>query len=906
MTKPLAFGTMLLFTTQLVAPAALAQTAGTATGAQTAPTTSTPPVEQQDEQNQQDVEVSTPGYDPTTAEDIVVVGRNIPNPVRATPQVLSVLSTEDIARTGEGDIAGALGRVTGLSVVNSGFVFVRGLGDRYSLAMLNGSPLPSPEPLRRTVPLDIFPTDIIGSALVQKSYSVNYPGEFGGGVINLTTRAIPEKTFLKIGGSIAADTETTSELGYVYDGGGHDWNGYDDGTRNVPSFIKGLGLGTIDQAFVTTDQIAMMDNRKTTVLQANYHLPANLGADLSFGTSADIGTGRIGLIAAGNFSNTFRTRDTIQQDTTTPNGQKRNDFDAVITDNRIVTNGLLGLGAEFGKQRVRWTNVYIHDTLKQGRLATATNYTNSSGDPIVQQNTNWYERQLIESQLTGEFKIGDLGIDLRGAYANTKRKAPYEREFQYKFDRERGVYINSLNQTNFTSATVNFSDLNEDLWSGQADLSYKLPTARPTTLSAGYYYSDTDRDSTRFSFEYRYANGGSLPEPYSFLRPDQLLSDTVLYDSCTVPADGCVILTNTSANQGAARYRGKLTINAGYGQIESELADGLRATIGIRYEDASESVNTGDTTFVGSKLDLDHWLPAATITWNFAPDMQFRVAGSKTIARPQFRELAPQFYQDFDSTRRFIGNPYLTDTVLKNAEARFEWYFAEQQSISIAGFYKHLDNPIETVSFFTSQDNPVLTGFSYAPKAELYGVEVEATKYFPLEFLGNGFGSRRAFIIANYTYTNSKLKVGDEPVPYPLAGSATQTIPANTLYNDGAPLTGQSDHLVNLQIGIEDTESLSQLTLLTSYASKRVTARGAQYNGLDTLPDTYEYPGVNLDLVARQGFMVAGTEFELKLEGRNLLHTKYKEYQDFGDNGRVYFNRYDRGRIYSLGLSAKF
>ncbi|MBW4329559.1 TonB-dependent receptor [Stakelama sp. CBK3Z-3] len=904
MTKPLAFGTMLLFTTQLVAPAALAQTGGSASGAQSAPATAAPPQDRQPDD--QDVEVSTPGYDPQSAGDIVVVGQNIPNQVRATPQVLSVLSSEDIARTGEGDIAGALGRVTGLSVVNSGFVFVRGLGDRYSLAMLNGSPLPSPEPLRRTVPLDIFPTEIVGSALVQKSYSVNYPGEFGGGVINLTTRAIPDKTFLKIGGSIAADTESTSELGYVYDGGGHDWNGFDDGTRDVPSFIRDIGLGNGSSAYVTTDQIAQMDNRKTTVLQANYHLPANLGADLSFGTSTDIGTGRLGVIAAGNFSNTFRTRETTQQDTTTPNGQKRNDFDAVITDNRIVANGLLGLGAEFGEQRIRWTNVYIHDTLKQGRLATATNYTNSSGDPIVQQNSNWYERQLFESQATGEFKIGNLGIDLRGAYANTKRKAPYEREFQYKYDPDNGVYVNALNQTAFSYATVNFSDLNEDLWSGQADLSYKLPMARPTTLSAGYYYSDTDRDSTRFSFEYRYANGGSLPTPYSYLRPDQLLSDTVLYDSCDVPADGCVTLINTSASQGAARYRGGLTIHAGYGQIESELADGLRATIGVRYEDATESVNTGDDVFVGTKLDLDHWLPAATITWNFAPDMQVRIAGSKTIARPQFRELAPQFYQDFDSTRSFIGNPYLTDTVLKNAEARFEWYFADQQSLSIAGFYKHLDNPIETVSFFTSQDNPVLTGFSYAPAAELYGAEVEATKYFPLDWVGSGFGTRRAFIIANYTYTQSKLKVGDEDVPYPLAGSATQMIPANTLYVDGAPLTGQSDHIVNVQIGVEDTESLSQITLLANYASKRITARGAQYNGSDTLPDTYEYPGVQLDLVARQGFTVAGTAFELKLEGRNLLHTDYKEYQDFGENGRVYFNRYDRGRIYSLGLSAKF
>ncbi|WP_198001532.1 TonB-dependent receptor plug domain-containing protein, partial [Escherichia coli] len=149
------------------------------------------PTGQDGQSTEEPVEISAPGVDSSASNEIVVVGRNIPNTIRATPQIVSVLSAADIARTGEGDIAGALSRVTGLSVVGGGFVYVRGLGDRYSSSLLNGSPLPSPEPLRRSVPLDIFPTTIVGSALVQKTYSVNYPGEFGGGVINLTTKAIP-------------------------------------------------------------------------------------------------------------------------------------------------------------------------------------------------------------------------------------------------------------------------------------------------------------------------------------------------------------------------------------------------------------------------------------------------------------------------------------------------------------------------------------------------------------------------------------------------------------------------------------------------------------------------------------------------------------------------------------------
>ena len=185
----------------------------------------TPQVEEQ-------VEVSVPGG------EIVVTGRRDRNLEKSSQQVISVLSSAEIARTGEGNIAGALGRVTGLSVVGSGYVYVRGLGDRYSLALLNGSPLPSPEPLKRVVPLDLFPSSVIASSLVQKSYSANYPGEFGGGVINLTTKAVSKESFLSIGGGVSGDTETTGNLGCTYYGSKSDWTGFDNGNRDIPPALQ--------------------------------------------------------------------------------------------------------------------------------------------------------------------------------------------------------------------------------------------------------------------------------------------------------------------------------------------------------------------------------------------------------------------------------------------------------------------------------------------------------------------------------------------------------------------------------------------------------------------------------------------------------------------------------------------
>lgn len=899
MNKMTAFGSSLLLTTLLVSPQALAQTTGPV-GQVVSPDPAREPVAQADaatdEVTEQDVEISAPGAG-GASDEIVVIGRNIPNVVKATPQVISVLSAEDIARTGEGDIAGALTRVTGLSVVGNGFVYVRGLGDRYSSSLLNGLPLPSPEPLRRVVPLDLFPTSVIASALVQKSYSANYPAEFGGGAINLTTRAAPRDSFFQIEGSVGFDTVTTSELGYTYDGGSRDVFGYDDGERRVPNFIKSAGAG--NTSITDPAQLMQLSNAPTTVVFENYHIPANWSVGTSFGTTFDAGGLRIGVIGGGGLSNSWQTRAQKQQVATGADGGLTSDFDQVTTDNRIIANGLLGVGIETGEHRIRFTNVYIHDTLKQAIIGLGDEENlgipGQFGVPsFATQNTNWFERQLITSQVVAELDLGELDVDLRGAYANTKRKAPYERAFRYTWDPNVGDYVNTL--SNPSAATIAFSDLNEDLWTGAADLSYELNTDRPLTVSAGYAYTDTQRSSYRYFFRFVGPNNGPVGTAVSQQRPDYLLSDYnyQLYG---------ITLRNESTGTGAAAYDASLKVHAGYAQAEGELADGLRLSAGVRYETAQQQVlPTGAIT--ATNLENDYWLPATTLTWNFAQNMQLRLHGSKTIARPQFRELAPQLYLDFESSRQFLGNPQLIDSELYNAEARYEWFFARDQRITLAGFFKKIKNPIEAVAFIAGGSTSLQTGFSNAPGAKLYGGEIEAQKYIALDTLGGGFfATKRLVLIGNYTFTKSELETSDRLATNPILGA--QPIRSSLLFDDGAPLVGQSDHLVNLQVGFEDTESLSQLTVLFNYASERVTNRGPVVEGV-RLPDIIERPGIRLDVVARQGFAVGGAEFELKFEARNLTKTRYQEFQTFSNDVRVDTNTYNVGRTFTLGLSAKF
>jgi TonB-dependent receptor len=855
---------------------------------------------------EEEVEVSIPGG---TNSEIVVIGSRIPNTVRLSREVVSVLSQADIARTGEGDIAGALARVTGLSVVGGRYVYVRGLGERYSLALLNGLPIPSPDPLRRVVPLDLFPTSVLASSVVQKSYSVSFPGEFGGGAINLTTRAVPKEPFFTVGGSIGGNTATTGQLGYVYSGGRFDWTGFDDGGRALPAGLQAaqnagtaLAVGQNFSLRQLQDITASLTNAQTNLIFSNNNIPANWGANIEGGRAFDVGDTRIGFVFAAGFSQNWQTKAGKQQLSggvaIGPGGEQQlnadQDFDFRATEMHSVLNGLFSIGAEFGDHKIRFANVYVNDTIKEARIQAGIDDINVGRDRLLQRNaTALFRRQLIDTQLVGEFKFDDLTVDVRGTYANSKRLSPYERFNNYAFSTEFNDFVNDLRSPG-QSSLVAFSRLNEDLWGGGLDLGYKIRGGPfPIRLTAGYAYSDATRLSDRF--DYRYQSNAALPGAVTQQRPDFLLSDFNVFTYG-------IILNTTSTV--APRYQAELTTHAGYGQIEIEPADGVQVVAGVRYEDGRQNVtpvdvfnsNPGSAFNLPTDINEDYWLPALTVTWNFAEDMQLRLAASKTIARPQFRELAPQPYFDTESDRLSFGNQFLTNSELTNIEGRYEWYFGRDQRVAVGGFFKNIDRPIDAIAFV--QGGTFQTTFANAPNARLYGAELEVVKYFSLSALGQFFETRRFLASANYTFTNSSIRVrAGDITRFPLSG---EVVPATDIFRNGLPLTGQSDHVANLQLGFQDEDSLSEQTLLINYASNRVAFRGPSGQ-----PDLVEKPGLIVDLIVRQGFKLAGKQLELKLEGRNLTNRAYQEFQTL-NNSRIDTNTWVRGRTFQASISATF
>lgn len=883
-TVTLTLSGVLLATSALIAPGlAFAQTQPPVQTAPQSPTAQTPAVQAEELADE-----------PSTVDEIVVLGRYIPQPNRESPEVAAFLTAEDLERTGDSNAAQALARVTGLSIVEGRFVYVRGLGERYSSAMLNGSPLPSPEPLQRVVPLDLFPSEILAGVTIQKTYSASYPGEFGGGVIDLQTIETPGEPFFTMQASVSGNTETSGKDSLIYYGSRTDFTGFDDGTRDVPVPVQ--------LAFNSGDRIAAGQNYTDSELRqigqslVNAPLrllqrettPANFGFRFTGGTNTETGFGTLGAVFVAGYDNSWTGRQGVRQSGRIDGGQliTANDFAFQSNQNDLRLNFLGGLSLTGDTSQIKWTNLYIRNVTKEAR--SEAGFDDASGGQRRTDNTEWYVRQLFSTQLAGEHEFGDGAWDFswRAAYAKTSRDAPYETRFGYG-QNVAGDWIHDI-ETN----AISFSELDDDILSGGADISYTLPLSdqREAVFTFGVASFDNNRESEQRTLRFIAPNG---------LTSDQLESrvDFLFADINIGPYLQIEEITGTN---GAAAFDAQLQVNAAYAQVQAEIIPLVNLNLGVRYEDGEQSVTPrdlfgGSTGFLPTEIKEQYVLPAGTITWNFAEDMQLRLGASKTIGRPQFRELAPQQYTDVESDRTFIGNPYLVDTEILNLDARWEWYFARNQYVTAGVFYKDLDKPIE--SSVVDQGSSISQTFLNAPKAVVQGFEIEAKKYF--EFGGNDFiANKRWLIQGNYTFSDSEVKVeaGDTVITQNSLGVAQ---PASFYVVDGSRLQGQSEHVANLQLGWEDDTARSQATLIANYVSERSSARGRPGE-----PDLIQEPGVQLDFVYRKDFEYAGRDYGVAIELRNLLGEQFLEYQELGN--RVVINGYDLGTSGSISLTARF
>lgn len=831
-------------------------------------------------------------------EEIVVRGAYIPEPKRETSEISSFLMPEDFERSGDGDAATALRRVTGISLVGGRFIYVRGLGERYSSALLNGLPLPSPEPLRRVAPLDLFPSSILESAAAQKTFSPQYSGEFGGGLVEIRTKAVPEGRILEIGVSVSGDTETTWQNGLVYDGGKHDWAGFDSGIRDIPGPLQAAidSNKRLNSLNFSPDELMTIGrslaNSELSVLFEGT-TPANIGVDFTYGDRLLRGDASIGYLVNVGYDNDWSTKRGLQQEGVLGAGNQLevgDDFTFISTQNDVGVHALVGLGAEFDTTELKATSLLIRNTTKEARIQQGE--SRQFGAFTREDFLEWFERQLWTNQVEGTHGLadGNLTVVWKGSYSTASRDAPYERAVQYR------DFGDGLLRYDFQRAQnlTRFSKIDDTLWAGAVDLTYKALVAdREMILKAGYAYQDTQRVSEQR--DYRYLSlGGPFPAALSLSRIDYIFSDVNVNPNRFV-------LTEITGSSSPPAYEGALTTQGAYAGFDWEIIDYVRAAVGGRYETGEQTVDTYDyylpNAGIDTRIKKNYLLPAATFTWNFAENMQARFGGSQTIARPQFREIAPTDFTDPDTDRKFIGNPYLSNSLLNNWDARWEWYFADDQYVTLGGFYKFIKRPIEEI--VDAAGDSLRTTFQNVPRAKLYGLEAEFKYTLPAAAAG-WLSTKSFFVASNYTYSKSEIltRAGDivqRPSGVPIA--------AELVVTQGRPLQGHSKHLGNVQFGFEDLETGAAGTLLVNYSSKRIRAVGA--GGPGSLPDIYEKPPISLDFTYNHPITVGGGEYQLGFNVENILNQKYQATQQLG-GGRVDVDTYELGTSVSFSLKRSF
>ncbi len=828
--------------------------------------------------------------DERTLQTVVVRGAFIPEPQRQTSQVASFLSSEDLTRQGDANAALALTRLSGLSVVDGQFAYVRGLGDRYSVALLNGAPLPSPEPLRRTVPLDLFPSSMLDGAAVQKTYSANYPGEFGGGLIDLKTVRQPAEDFLNLKIGTGYNTVTTGQTGLMVSGSDTDWSGYDDGLRDLPAplaalIASGTNINSLTPEAREAAGESLVNSPLSVIQQDDIDPPLEL--ELEGGKALSFGEFDVGLIGVLGYDGSWTTREATQQ---VLRNDASGDFDRDVqvdqTSFDAIVNGLGSITVAQGLHEVSGTLFYVHSTTKDAQIAVGED---GSNEIRHRERTAWYERELTSFQLAGSHAFGDLDLNWRGSVAQSTYDAPYERQLTREVINGVPTYNNQQGRYN-----IQFTELVDDVTGFGLDGKYlvALGDTRELLLSGGFDDSSTERDYRQFNFRF---NGSVVTGVDPLARPDFLFSPDNI-----APSRFFLNESTTSTDL----YVAGLDVTAYYAQADLDVTDFIKATVGVRQESGEQFVRSSDRFGnpgpEETRLENDYTLPALTLTWNFADDLQVRLGYSETVARPQFRELSEATYFDTESSRTYRGNSGLVDSEFTNYDARLEYYMGRNQFVTAAAFFKEIENPIEEqineLSSLVYQ-----TTYINAPKAELFGLELEYRNRFVMPFEGTWWQDRDWIFSTNYTFTSAELVIDAGDLVF--SGSENRDILATDLgLNNGDKLQGTPENIFNLQFGWES--DVEQATLLLGWVDQRILQRGDARLGLE---DVIEDPGIQLDFVYRRDVTFGGKDLTLGLSARNLLDEAHQEFLNTAtDTGRVEFNTYDRGTSLSASLTAKF
>ncbi len=809
------------------------------------------------------------------------------------------IGAEEISRGGSSDAGDAIKKITGATTEGGKYVYIRGLGDRYASTQLNGAQLPSADPDKRSVHLDLFPTNLIENIVTTKTATPDKPGDFTGGAVNIATKSFPDKFRASISLSSSMNSQTTGEEMLTYGGSDTDWLGYDNGKRSIPSAVQAIidnpdmDVPYLQETWMDPAKAQLLNNLSksfdTQMSPTTTTAPINRSFSANVGDQVDLFGSELGYVASFSYGRKFKSYNNGINAFYSLSGSADDitslTDDNVVSDQKSTDEVLWGAMGNLSYNLTQNNQISLNYMYNQSGETTARyqeGYDRYYGmDRIYETRVLGYvERNMSSMQFSGKHNIPMLNtskLDWQISLSNNTQDEPDLRFFtnDYYVDEETGEKTYDIDQSLYKYPSRYFRDLSEDL--NSVNLNYELPmkdwVGNALKFKTGGAYTEKTRSFQEYRFDIAQDKINYDGDAENFFKDNMGITDS----SSRFPRFGNYIQYYDPTK---ASYDGEQTIWAGYGMLDWNLpfVSNFRVIGGVRYETTDISVTSRDTSKAIGELNEQDWLPSVNMVYGFTNDMNLRFAYGKTIARPNFREFAP--YSSFEYVGGYIllGNSELERTKIDNYDLRWEYFANPGEILAVSVFYKDFTNPIERVIINVNKE----IQYKNVESATLYGAEFEFRKQ--LGFLGNW--ANKFQMGTNVTLVQSSVDISPEEL------KVIQAYDPNA--KGSRELQGQSPFIVNIDFAYVNFDSGTDASIHYNIFGKRlseVTEQGT--------PDVYEYSRPDLGLVFSQKLM---DNLKLKLSASNILNTQVKKAQEF--KGTEYITQqYSLGRSFSIGVS---
>ncbi len=802
------------------------------------------------------------------------------------------ISSESIKRSPDKSTSDVIKRVSGASIQDNKFVIIRGLSDRYNTAMVNGLPLPSTEPDRKAFSFDIFPSNMLDNMIIYKTASPDLPGDFAGGVVQINTKEIPEENFISLSAGAGYNSQSTFKEYKTYAGGKTDWLGKDDGTRVMPS-VPGtdeyiLLIQNASTRYETSKLFKndwAIDTKKSTPLAQSYQL--------SFGANTKLFKNDFGVVGALTYNNS-RKLQIIDRADFNPDLTRLFEYRDNVYRENILWGGMLNFAYKLGdNHKFSFKNMYSSNS--EDAVIERSGKNDDTQQFIKANSMQFTSNSLLTSQLSGDHLISKYKIKVKwgASYNNTKRIVPNLRRMYY------------------TKNEIPF-DVSDTLYNAY------VPVGAPSNAFAGKFWSRLEENLRAAYLE--------VAIPFNILKQKQLLkiggveqfrsrsfdarlfgytvNNVGLFDwsLLTKPQDQLFAPENIAPDgfrlselkNPANNYNATSNLAAGYIMFDNIIWNKIRVVWGGRVENYHLILNS--TSYGGTLIKVDttflDFLPSLNITYSLTEKINIRLAGSQTLARPEFREIAPFSFYDFSTSAAVIGNSTLVGTNITNADFRFEFYPGAGQLFSASAFYKKFEKPIEQIIDLSAGAGSRAYTFQNAVSATNYGFELEMR--FKLNLLDSLFNTKQFdcfTFFTNYTFIRSQIDISNQ---------ATAVTDDEKL----RPMQGQSPYVVNVGLQYLNRELGLGVSLLYNKIGRRIFLVGS--NGY---LNVYEAPRDLFDIQISQKIFKNG---EVKLNISDVFNQLSVFYQDQDGSKKFEADKDTQitgirfGTNYSLSLSYKF